>query len=554
MKKILYIILACNILFSCQDINLLPKESLSDPLFWKTQNDFKTAANYLYNIALDGYNTSYTLDYNSDICYALNANAESNGSWIALDSDPDWDNAYKYIRNANIIIEKYDSYNGDKSEIDRYKAEARFFRAYQYWKLVKRFGDVPLITKVLNVDSEELMGKRNSRIEVEDFILQELQEITSYLSLQNELQDIDKGRITSGAAWALRARASLFFGTWAKYHKHRNDINYLLEQAIISARKVIDSHQYGLFEEKGNDSYRYLFIEAGDDSKEDILSSRYYQNIRTHNASSLFAWGWNGTPTRKMADMYLCKDGLPIDKSSLFKGYQTINSEFENRDPRMSQTFLIPGTLYTDFEQGKPITECPPKFSDRPETRTGYKLWKFIGEEKTQDTQATYDYHIIRYAEVLLILAEATYEKDGYISDDVLNETINVLRSRTGINMPALTNSFAEKYQLNILTEIRRERCVELAFEGFRRDDLRRWKTAEKELKEPIKGIMYKGSEYETLNVLNSGNPGLTDEDGFLIVEPESERHFDANKHYLYSIPLMQLYLNPNLLPNNPGW
>lgn len=65
---------------------------------------------------------------------------------------------------------------------------------------------------------------------------------------------------------------------------------------------------------------------------------------------------------------------------------------------------------------------------------------------------------------------------------------------------------------------------------------------------------MYKGSEYETLNVLNSGNPGLTDEDGFLIVEPESERHFDANKHYLYSIPLMQLYLNPNLLPNNPGW
>lgn len=112
-----------------------------------------------------------------------------------------------------------------------------------------------------------------------------------------------------------------------------------------------------------------------------------------------------------MADMYLCKDGLPIDKSSLFKGYQTINSEFENRDPRMSQTFLIPGTLYTDFEQGKPITECPPKFSDRPETRTGYKLWKFIGEEKTQDTQATYDYHIIRYAEVLLILAEATYEK-----------------------------------------------------------------------------------------------------------------------------------------------
>lgn len=104
------------------------------------------------------------------------------------------------------------------------------------------------------------------------------------------------------------------------------------------------------------------------------------------------------------------------------------------------------------------------------------------------------------------------------------------------------------------LREIRRERTIELAFEGFRRDDLRRWKTAETELIGAIKGIKLKGSEYENLDVLNEGNPGLTDENGFLIVEPAENRNFVTPKHYYYSLPLDELYLNPNLAPNNPGW
>lgn len=93
-----------------------------------------------------------------------------------------------------------------------------------------------------------------------------------------------------------------------------------------------------------------------------------------------------------------------------------------------------------------------------------------------------------------------------------------------------------------------------MAFEGFRRDDLRRWKTAEAELDQAIKGIRYKDSEYEELGVLNSGNEGLVDEDGYLIVEGADKRTFVAPKHYYYSMPLTQLFLNPNLLPNNPGW
>ena len=153
-----------------------------------------------------------------------------------------------------------------------------------------------------------------------------------------------------------------------------------------------------------------------------------------------------------------------------------------------------------------------------------------------------------------MILAEATFEKDGAVSDEILDKTINVIRNRSGVKMPPLTNKFVSDHQLDMLTEIRRERTVELAFEGFRRDDLRRWKTAETELKQAIKGIKYKGTEYESLGVLNSGNPGLVDENGFLIVEPAGDRQFITNKHYLYSVPLIQLHLTPNLAPNNPGW
>lgn len=539
----------------CQDMDLVPKDSMSDPNYWKTPKDFKIALNTLYNNALQGF-LNYNTDLDSDIAYALGANDVSNGTWIATDDDINWKNGFENLRQANMIIQKAADYAGDKRDIEVYEAEARFFRVYIYWHLILKFNDVPLITKVLDVTDPEINGKRDSRAIVEDFILNELDEIKNKLPLKKNLAGEDVGRITHGAALALKARVALFAGTWAKYHGTRPDFNQLLDQAISASNDVIDSEEYSLFEGKGAESYRYTFIEAGDDSSEDILSSRYYRDIRTHNASSHFAWGFSGTPTKQLADMYLCKStGLPISKpGSGFVGYQKIEDEFKDRDPRMLQTFLIPGAVYNNFEQTGNNLVCTPEFSTRPETRTGYKLWKFMGEKKGTDTQADYDYHIIRYAEVLLILAEATFEKNGAIDNSILNKTINVIRNREGVKMPALTNEFVTANGLDMLTEIRRERTIELAFEGFRRNDLRRWKIAETVLPKDIKGIKYKGTEYESLNVLNNGNPGLVDSDGFLIVEPLANRHFVAPKHYFYSLPLKQLNLNPNLKPNNPGW
>ena len=536
---------------ACQDMELSPKVELPDELFWKTPADFKSAVNQLYS----DIETFGTKDTDSDTGYELAENTSSNGTLIAGNQDDEgWNTPYRQIRRSNLIILKEGSYEGNPGEIERYIAEARFFRAYYYWRLLKKYNDIPLVLIPLQIESPELYSSRAPQKDAEDFILAELEAAYPKLPRQSELTADEKGRVTQGAALALKARVALFAATWAKYHKNRSEYAPLLDQAIQAAEKVIAGNEYRLFEEGGNESYRRLFINDGDDAPEAIFSRRYAQDIVMHSTAHSVYWGWRGTPTKKMADMYLCKStGLPIDKAgSGFCGYAEMADEFKDRDPRMSQTFLIPGTTYLSAQEGELL--AAPQFTTRPETRTGYKLWKFMGEIPSNTNSSYYDYHVIRYPEVLLILAEATFEKYGTISDETLDKTINVIRSRKGVEMPPLTNAFVQSNGLDMQTEIRRERTVELAFEGFRRDDLRRWKTAETELKKAIKGIKYKDSEYESEMVLNSGNPGLVDADGFLIVEPEEKRFFTAPKNYYISLPLDEIRLNPGLLPNNPGW
>ena len=536
---------------SCQDIDLAPKTDLSDVTFWKSATDYMKEANQQYS-RTESFGTK---DADSDIGYELNSNSTSNGTFSAPNSDGDWHDRFTDLRHCNTIIEKSASYERDFSEIERYVAEARFFRAYAHWRLMRKFNDVPILTKPLTIESPELYGGRSPQKDVEDFILSELEEIHSKLPKRSQLTANEAGRITQGTALALKARVALFAGTWAKYHQHRADHAQLLDQAIKAAERVIESNEYALFEGKGAESYRYLFLDEGDDTKEEIFGSRYHDDIRYHGTAHSVFWGWRGTPTKKMADMYLSKStGLPIEHAeSGFSGYQKIEDEFKDRDPRMSQTILMPGTAYKNAQHGPDV--CSSKFTTRPETRTGYKLWKFMGEVfgKSSDKDS-YDYHIIRYAEMFLILAEATFEKDGSISDVMLDKSINIVRSRLGVEMPPLTNQFVQDKGLNMQTEIRRERTVELCFEGFRRDDLRRWKIAEVEMVKPIMGIKYTGTEYEEQEALNDGYSGGIDANGFLIIEPAGNRFFTAPKHYYYSIPLDELFLNPNLAPNNPGW
>jgi hypothetical protein len=256
-------------------------------------------------------------------------------------------------------------------------------------------------------------------------------------------------------------------------------------------------------------------------------------------------------PTKTLADMYLAKDGLPITQSALFQGYNTLTSEFQNRDPRMAMTFVVPGS--TIFFEGGLMQPTYPGFSGSNATHTGYMIRKFLDEtiEATQ-FKGEYDFKEFRYAEVLLILAEALYEKNNMISDADLDRTINVIRSR--VNMPKLTNAFVTANGLNMLNEIRRERTIELAFEGFRRDDLRRWKTAETVMPQAIRGVKFVGTEYQTRYPdLKIGVDIQVDANGFIIAEPSTARTFQP-KHYLDPIPLQQIQLSKGTLTQNTGW
>ena len=487
-----------------------------------------------------------------------------NGAWSSTNSHSLW-NYYSGIRDANFFLEE--SQNADFSELkedknyvaemnrfNRYKYEVRFLRAYFYFNLVRAYGDIPLVTKVLT-EEEANQVKRTPAAEVFDFIIKECDEIADelpvdYSKLENDAangESPETGRITKQAVLALKARTLLYQAS--PLFNIANDVN-LWKQAALASKKVIDfcaenGIKMGKYSELwGTDNWKaseMIFVRRIGDT-----SSPEYTNFPVGMENG----GSGNCPTQTLVDAYEMKvTGKAWDEPE--SGYDP-NKPYDNRDPRMKQTFLMPGTDYISPQDG--ALTCPPQFTIRPETRTGYKLWKYMAETSVPSDKDVYDYHIIRYPEVLLILAEATYEKDGAISDDILNKTINVIRSRKGVEMPPLTNAFVKSNGLDMRTEIRRERTIELAFEGFRRDDLRRWKTAETELIGAIKGIKLKGSEYENLDVLNEGNPGLTDENGFLIVEPAENRNFVTPKHYYYSLPLDELYLNPNLAPNNPGW
>ena len=305
-----------------------------------------------------------------------------------------------------------------------------------------------------------------------------------------------------------------------------------------------------MYTDKGAESYKHLFILGGDDSKEVILARRYYANRATHNWTREL-WFNAMVPTKNLADMYLATDGKPISQSPLFGGYNTLTSEFQNRDPRMAMTFIVPGSSI--FFEGGIMQPTFPGFTGSNATHTGYMLRKFLDETIDAATfRGQYDFKEFRYGEVLLILAEALYEKNGQISDTDLDRTINQLRRR--VSMPNLTNSQVAANGLNMLQEIRRERTVELAFEGFRRDDLKRWKTAETVLPQALRGVKFTGTEYQQRYPdLKVGSDIQVDAQGFIVSEQASSRQF-VTKHYLDPIPLQQIQLSKGNLVQNPGW
>ena len=549
-KKYTWMTFLAAAFWSC-DLDRFPESDLTDAVYWQTENDFEQAANYLYRAShREWYDEDYQLyaDNMSDNAVGLAFNPVSNGTFLPTGNGTfmtdqiyqTWADNYTLIRAANKILEKAEETGISESLVRVSLAEARYFRAYGYFDLVRRYGDVPLILKTLDTDDAELFSARTAREVVLDQVYEDLDYAADNLPLRSE--GVDYGRVSSGTAMAMKSRVGLYEGTRLKYHGTGNinhDEDYHLGIARAAALEVMNSGEYSLFDAYGVDSYDVLFKGEGEGSSNPETMWAYIYGFNMENSVNIIYTSQqvsNGelAATRSLVDDYLCTDGLPIDQSPLYQGQQNVSSEFQDRDPRLDGTIVKPGDMY--FLDNVAYT---PQIV----ALTGYHVEKFF----EIDNQRHLDLMIMRYAEVLLNYAEATYELNGTITDSELNASINLLRAR--VQMPSLTNAFVTANGLNMKEEIRRERRVELAMEGFRYDDLIRWKTAEDLLPQAIKGVRFFNAEYTSITPSELNLDG----DSVIIVEPASNRTFDATKHYLWPLPLNEISLNENLV-QNPNW
>ena len=548
MKRLTHRILFLSILVICYSscsLDRFPETEFSDTDFWNTESDLMNACNRHYQLL-----AGFILDSRGDDNVNQTPNQVSNGNRIIPNTSGDWNNPYRDIFTANNILEKGGNAQVSEEIRNRYFGEARFFRASSYFSLVQKYGDVPLLLHTLDIMDEELNMGRSPRAEVVQTIYDDLDFAAQWLPSRAQLPNAQYGRVTKSTAWALKARIALYEGTRAKFHND-GDWQQHLNIAVQAASEVM-GQGHTLYP-----NYGELFLHAaeGPANTENIFVKIYGVSsdnlIVGHNTSRDMENGRNA-PTRNLLRQYLYADGLPAfneqnqpssTRSPLFveeSEETSYNTIFENRDPRFGMTL---------FRAGEEAYLGPWLPRTSLGSRSAYAAKKgFSILDRQVNGAATVDKILIRYAEVLLTYAEAKYELDGAISDADLDLTVNALRDRVGFDA-RLTNAFVTANNLDMREEIRRERTVELALEGFRYDDLIRWKTAEIHLPAQLLGAKFTdewvGADQSNLN-LNAND--------ILIVEDINVRSFDPNRDYLYPIPFNEITLSGGNVTQNPFW
>jgi len=525
-----------------------PLDSVTDISFWKTEEQLKLAVNACYS-NLRNNNTIAMENMGDNTIYPPNSEYQAisagNYDFTSGTLNSEWVNLYAAIRRCNHFLENYTkATNISATALAQYAGEVRFLRAFMYTYLIFLFGDVPLISKTLDIGDEEVFGPRNKRAEVLEFVFADLDAAAAGLPTTYTAAEL--GRITKGAAFAWKARVALFFEKWSI--------------AEAAAKSVIDLNVYQLYTAGGtakcyNDLFTYKGKLAAGTNKETILARPNVAGVSVHNTSREIQvpdQTSRYSPTKSLVDSYLCTDGLPIDKSPLYSE-STYADIFKNRDPRMNQTILSPGWAWGGQDDGdadattNPIFNTPKWNADKKGciTGTGFYFSKYVEVAAVGTvSQDSNDIHHIRYAEVLLTLAEARLEQ-GTLTQTDIDNTINKLRDRVGMKRMVITELAAAG--LDLRTEIRRERRVELALEGQRYYDILRWKQGDL-LAQDVKGM--KKSLVESFNQQYVATIA-TDANGYFVVN--TGRKFVAPKNYLWPIPITQLQRNP-VLGQNPGW
>ncbi|RIH62780.1 RagB/SusD family nutrient uptake outer membrane protein [Mariniphaga sediminis] len=577
MKKIKIILFSIILFlaFACDEsLDMFPLDSVTNETYWETEDHLKAASFPCYDIFYKdllnlGEGCAETAYWGT---MQGGLNKVSGGRHTVTTGFPVtswWNNSYKNIYNCNVFLDNYNKAEIDQEIKDRYAAEVKTIRAFNYFILTSLFGDVTLVSSVVGVDDPIAYGPRTNRQKVVDWMLEELDWAVEKLGSEIPSGD-DIGRINKWGALSLKARVALQNERWGV--------------AAEAAKAVMESGKYELY-----DNYYKLFqyesnVELDHTNKESIISGMYITDIRTHNLSGELCKPTNYirfNPSKTLVDAYLCTDGKPAKRGYEYKDnpavqlsglYPDEEKEYAdywvNRDPRMAMTVLKPGELWTGGDDGDEESFAVndtfrlPRFASIQDnnwnganTVTGFYFTKYCDPVFVNQTRKdANNIHIIRYAEVLLIYAEAKLKQHGTLSQQDIDITINKLRDRVGMHHMILSE--LNSWGMDLETEIRRERRIELALEGMRLFDIYRWKEGER------MGMPVTGPKESILISQLGVNPYASngvDGNGDVIYEKASAsegdagRVFDPAKHYLWPVPNVEIIKNPNL-GQNPGW
>lgn len=574
MKKIFLTCVLLTLFTACNDdyLDRYPLDKVSPETFFKTDNDLKLYANRFYTIfpVHRGYSMgSFGADANSDNMLPTTFNSRLAGNTNVPTRGGGW--SWGNIRQANYFLANTSGV--PESELkNRYIAEVRFFRAWLYFQMVKRFGDLPWIDKPTNIDSEELFAPRKPRNFIIDKIIEDLDYSIANLKWS---KSSESNRLNKETAYAFKSRVALFEGTWEKYHagtvfgvSGQNGTKYL-QLAASSAEELINSGKCSLYNTgKPKTDYHNVFNKTDLSGVSEAILWKKYDKSQgvSHNLSNYIPNLSNDLGlTKSLVDSYLCIDGLDVNRSPLYKGDGNYADFAKNRDARLSQTVLNIGDVVQITSNGSKILFKYPALNGQGGSRntSGFQLYK--GTNLDPNQRGTYDGEIaaiiFRYAEVLLNFAEAKAELGSLTSADI-DKSINLLRNRVGMpNLNISIEASNTKEFPNLSTEInsvRRERRVELACEGRRLDDLLRWNAiGDLLVGKKLKGFLYKGSDIEgIIPGITIGNNLILDGSGYISPYENSLPggfQFNVSRDYLMPLPKEELVLNPNLT-QNPGW
>ena len=523
-----------------------PTQEASNETFWNDEKDAKLALVGCYRFAsgwsndnfdsaqgllyldLAGGNGTEKENFTSNMAGVNTAATNGNIGWY-------WTSAYEHLFAYNNFLQHIGDCPMDEAKRDSWAAEIRTLRCYYYLNLAFYFKDVPMPTKPLSVSEANTIGQTPQQ-EVYDFIESELKDAIGLLPDRHE--DADYGRVTKGFARGLLGRLYLAQNKYA--------------EAAAVYKSIIDSNNYEIDKSNGVDSYSKLFQVGGEYSKENIMVAMYikdkYVNVHTVYKSPECVGGWHQFAVyNELVKEYFCSDGKSIEESPLYDE----NDPYANRDSRLYASIFLPplgsypgtefrGTTY-DCYSGPNTADCFNKFT----LLNGYCPKKGLDESVT-DLFNSYIYtNLMRYAEVLLSYVEALNESNpGAVTQEVLDKTINDIRDRAGL--PGISAGMSQDA---LRKAIRKERRVELAFEGLRYFDVLRWDIAKDELNHYFTGVKLSDNPADRNYRGDGATASPVDENGYYLFE---KRSWDSHNRY-WPIPQKDMNVNHNL-KQNPGY